>query len=197
MLGSSLCPLSWSVCSQPGQSWHPPGRGPQPSLVILANDSRWGLGAGGEHQAGCVNSKPITSPSLRSLHTRDKWFIEVAVAAGRPQQQGRWGDFIIQESNTRLSGGGPAGLPPPRSLLSPRLWAKTERVRLRYAGARGPPSPPRGSRRARGAAGGTEPSLGSWWAGEGGKPSPQGAPCTFWLLMPVPSSARRARVSPP
>lgn len=40
-----LCPWGWSLSSQPGQSWHPPGQGPQPSLVISASDSCWGWGS--------------------------------------------------------------------------------------------------------------------------------------------------------
>lgn len=84
-----------------------------------------------ERQAGCGNSKPMTSPSLRSLHTRDKWFIEVGLAACWPRQPWSWGHVITRESSAGSRGGGLASLPPAQSTLFPRLRAQTQRLHLR------------------------------------------------------------------
>lgn len=142
----SLCraaPLSFvlSVSSQPGQSWHPLVRALSPALSSsrVTHAGSWGGGGRGEHQAGCVNSKAITSMSLRSLHTGDKWLIEVDAApavwmVGRLHYPGK---------RYPIAGGWAASRPPSRTrgIQFPRLWARTQRVHLRCGVARWPPSP--------------------------------------------------------
>lgn len=180
-----LCPLSWSLSS------HSQARAGNP----LARAGGWAEsrpvthagGQGDAHRPSVLIANPLCP---QATSQRDKWLIEADLGTGWLGSRSGWGDFILQESNTRLGGGAVAASTPALPVPShakhsvPKTLGQDlpKRQDLRYRSHPVAWEPPwtKGHRRWH------RTSLTSWWIGNGVEnASPQGASCAFW---PLPSS---------
>lgn len=96
----SLCPLSWSLFSQPSQSWQPPGKGPWLGRVTRVTHAG---GEGTAHRPSALIANPL-HPQATSQ--RDKWFIEADLGAGWLGSHSGWGRFHYPGKQHQICGEG-------------------------------------------------------------------------------------------
>lgn len=94
----SLCPLSWSLSSQPSQSWQPPGKGPWLGRVTRVTHAG---GEGTAHKPSALIANPL-HPQATSQ--RDKWFIEADLGAGWLRSHSGWGRFHYPGKQHQICG---------------------------------------------------------------------------------------------